>query len=358
MTTALNYPRNFGVKASLAQEFAGFTGTAREFRDFFNYKEKVEGGHKYYTPEDIRKFRMYVQNIDPSKAPKTKEMPQIIPVHASKGGVGKTTLSVNLAVAFALHGHKTLFIDCDPQGSASDLLGVDTAREDIYHIGNLILDYYEGKNPLDFQKAVCPMYEGQMLDLIPADITLTDFISSTEARKLTPTALSDFFQANLDFFSQYEVIVIDTAPGTSPLTNMVLTAAEKEIITPITTDGQSIKALRVMFNLLASLNELPVRKRHLEPLIVANAYRMSDYATDGLKKLGREFRKFLYPKAIPFSPVFHHQFSHAESPPPDAMPGVERQPATVASRAIFDFARFLILRYKIKLNGHVNSLEI
>lgn len=358
MATALNYPRNFGVKASLAQEFAGFTGTAREFRDFFDYKEKVEGGHKYYTPEDIRKFRMYVQNIDPSKPPKTKEMPQIIPVHTSKGGVGKTTLSVNLAVAFALHGHKTLFIDSDPQGSASDLLGVDTAREDIYHIGNLIRDHQTGKDPIDFNKAICPIYEGQMLDLIPADITLTDFISSIDVDAVDPAALSELFQKNIDFFSQYEVIVLDTAPGTSPLTNMVLTAAEKEIITPITTDGQSIKALRVLFNLLISLNERSIRKQHLQPLIVANAYRMSDYATEGLKKLSREFRKFLYPKAIPFSPVFHHQFSHAESPPPDAMPGVERQPNTVASRALFDFARYLILRYKIKLNGHENSLEI
>ncbi len=300
----LNYPRNFGVKSRLAQAFSGFSGSAREFREFFSYKKKKDGAHQAYTPEDIRKLRMHVLGIA-AQPTKKKELPVLIASHTSKGGVGKTTLATNLAVSFALYGHKTLIIDTDPQGSASEMLGVDTAAEDIIHLGTLM--QLSGEKPderIVFSRAVRPIYEGNMLDLIPADITLASSISWMDRVSLDDSAFKGFMEKNLDFFSQYEVVVIDTAPSTSRLTEIVLNAVEHEIITPVTTDGQSIKALRVLANILSELNERGGRKHELRPLIVTNAFRVSHDSTLGLKKLRNEFQAFLYPEAIPAAPVF------------------------------------------------------
>lgn len=353
--SALNYPRDFGVKSRLAQAFSGFAGSAREFREFFADKEKKDGGHQMYTPYDIRRLRMHVLGID-SKTPKKKELPVVVASHTSKGGVGKTTLATNLAVSFALYGHKTLIIDTDPQGSASEMLGVDTADENIVHLGALMRQSIEGK-PVDFDNAVSSIYADNMLDLIPADITLADTIKWMGKVSISDKAFTDFMAKHIDFFSQYEVVVIDTAPSTSILTEIVLNAVEKEIITPVTTDGQSIKALRVLANILFELNERG-RKHNLVPLIVTNALRVSHDSRLGLKKLRQEFQDYLYTEAIPSAPVFARQFSLTEEAPKENLPGVERQPSTVGSQAILELAKFLIRRYKIKLNGHENRLQI
>lgn len=352
----LNYPRDFGVKSRLAQAFSGFSGTRREFSEFFSYKEKRGSGHLLYSPADIRKLRMHVLDIDAQESSQ-RELPALIVSHTSKGGVGKTTLATNLAVSFALYGHKTLIIDTDPQGSASEMLGVDTAAEDIIHLGALMEASAEGRK-VDFESAVCPIYEGNMLDLIPADITLAGSISWMDKVSLADTAFADFMRANSDFFSNYEVVIVDTAPSTSRLTEIVLGAVEREIITPVTTDGQSIKALRVLANILADLNGRGGRKEKLRPLVVTNAFRVSKDSTLGLKRLRKEFQGFLYPEAIPSAAMFARQFSLTEEAPKENLPGVERQPGTVGSQAVLELAKFLIRRYKVKLNGHDNWLQI
>jgi chromosome partitioning protein len=354
----LNYPREFGVKASLAKTLAKFTGTEREFRAFFAYKDRKPGEHLNFTPSDIRRLRL--KEIGAKGPAKKRELPKLVVSHTSKGGVGKTTLATNLAAAFALYGHKVLVIDTDPQGSASELLGVDTAAEDIVHIGRLLQAHHSGR-PFDIQKAVCSIYPEQMLDLIPADITLADSIAWMSKESVPDSAFEKFMEDNFDFFSQYEVVVIDTAPSTSRLTQIVLNAAPSEIVTPVTTDGQSIKALRVLANILNDLNDdgRAKRKREmLSPLVVTNAFRNNNDGTLGLKMLAREFRAFLYQEYIPAAPMFQRQFSLTEEAPRENLPGVERQPTAVGSQAIMDLARFLIVRYKIKIDGNDNQHQL
>src|SRR5690606_23198442 len=109
----------------------------------------------------------------------------------------------------------------------------------------------------------------KMLDLIPADITLASSISWMDKVSLGDNAFSDFMKKHIDFFSQYEVVIVDTAPSTSRLTEIVLNAVEKEIITPVTTDGQSIKALRALPTILTDINTRR-EGRNIVPLIITN----------------------------------------------------------------------------------------
>lgn len=348
-----NFPRDFGVKAGQAQELTEFEGTPRQFREFFAYKRREKGKHLTYMPSDIRRLRKaQLQNAGTKKEEKVG-VPPIIVTHTSKGGVGKTTLATNLAVSFAIYGHKTLLIDTDPQGSASEMLGVDTALDDIQHIGHLLRLHRESPASLNIENAVCSIYPKHMLDLLPADITLASSISWMDKTSIHDSSFSTFLEDNKAFFSRYEVIVIDTAPSTSRLTELVLHSVESEIITPVTTDGQSIKALRVLANILHDVNERRF-KEPLRPLVVTNALRRSKESTLGLAKLRKEFRSYLYPEAIPSATVFARQFSLTAEAPEENLPGVERQPNTLGSKAILSLAKNLIRRFRIKIDGMPN----
>lgn len=357
--SSLNYPREFGVKSRMAQDLAEFTGTAREFRDFFAYKTRIKGKYLTYTPKDIRKLRLQELNVleeDISK--KEKGLPAIIVTHTSKGGVGKTTLASNLAVSFSLHGHKTLLIDTDPQGSASEIMGVDTAQEDIIHIGHLLKQQVDGLE-VNIDEAIKPIYPDNMLDLLPADITLANSISWMDRMSIVNNAFSLFLERNATFFSTYDVIVIDTAPSTSRLTEIVINAVDREIITPVTTDGQSIKALRVLSNILHQLNEQRREDQSpVEPIVVINAFRRSKDSIMGLKRLRLDFQGQLYPHPIPHSPAFTRQFSLTEPAPKENLPGVERQPTSLGAKDIMHLTKALIDRFDIKINGINNSYKI
>lgn len=237
------------------------------------------------------------------------------------------------------------------------MLGVDTAAENIIHLGALMQEDKENPSALvDVSKAVCSIYKGKMLDLIPADITLASSISWMDKVSLGDNAFSVFMKKHIDFFSQYEVVIVDTAPSTSRLTEIVLNAVENEIITPVTTDGQSIKALHVLSNILTDINERRDGP-NIVPLIITNALRaQSADAKLGLAKLRKEFQRFLYPAFIPSTPLFGRQFSLTEEAPKENLPAVERQPTTVGAQAILELANFLIHRYNIKLNGYENRI--
>lgn len=349
----VNFPRDFGVKARQAQELTEFSGTPRQFREFFSYKEREKGKHLTYMPSDIRRLRKFQLGGEEDKAEVGNNVPPIIVTHTSKGGVGKTTLATNLAVSFAIYGHKTLIIDTDPQGSASEMLGVDTALDDIQHIGHLLRQHREAPAQLDIESAICSIYPDNMLDLLPADITLASSISWMDKSSIPDSALSAFLNENREIFSRYEVIVVDTAPSTSRLTELVLHAVEREIITPVTTDGQSIKALRVLVNILYDVNERRFGQA-IQPLVVTNAFRRSKESTLGLMKLRDEFQGYLYPEAIPSALVFARQFSLTEEAPEENLPGIERQPNTVGAKAILSLAKNLIRRFELKIDGTLN----
>jgi len=146
-------------------------------------------------------------------------MGHIICIASLKGGVGKTTTAVNLSASFALEGHKTLLIDCDPQGSATTGIGVNKTK-----------------------------LRGSIYDAMVRTVPIRETVLDTELEclKVIPVR-GEFFRAELELMSrtgkervfcdlfadirdEYEYIILDTPPSLGLISINALTATDSLLI--------------------------------------------------------------------------------------------------------------------------------
>ena len=144
---------------------------------------------------------------------------RIIALCNQKGGVGKTTTSINLAASLAEYGRKVLAVDFDPQGALSAGLGIPT--HDIPTVYDLLLDTKRDAHDAIVHTGV----EG--LDLIPANIDL----SAAEVHLVNEVARETILSRVLrQVAGEYDVILIDCQPSLGLLTVNALTAAHGVLI--------------------------------------------------------------------------------------------------------------------------------
>ncbi len=168
----------------------------------------------------------------------------IIAMTNQKGGVGKTTTTINLGAALAETGRKVLLVDFDPQGSASVGLGVNPHTLDT-SIYNLLL----GRD-VDIDDVILDTnVDG--LDLLPANIDL----SAAEVQLVSEVAREQTLRRVLrPVKNRYDVIIIDCAPSLGLLTVNALTASDQVLI-PLECEFFALRGVALLTDTIAKVTE-------------------------------------------------------------------------------------------------------
>ncbi|MFM7746131.1 MAG: ParA family protein, partial [Actinomycetota bacterium] len=166
--------------------------------------------------------------------------PRIIAVSNIKGGVAKTTSTVNLGACFAEMGYRTLVIDFDPQGNATEALGVDP-REVQKTIYDVLVDDQETpvEDAIEATAVKNLFVVPANLNLAGAELELASVIGREKRLKMALDTVAD----------QWDFILIDCQPSVGLLAVNAMTAAD-EILTPVQTEYQALLGVKNLSNTL------------------------------------------------------------------------------------------------------------
>lgn len=213
----------------------------------------------------------------------------VVAIVNNKGGVGKTTVAVNLAAALARTGRRVLLVDLDSQASASRWFGVDRARL-VPSIASCLLDDFPVHRAV--RETAVPdvdLLTGS-IELASADIALCD-LPGREAR---------LEQLLAQLRGAYDVILLDCAPSLSLVCVNALVAADAFLV-PVT---HHFLALEGVVSLLAAVDRVRIRLGH-KPKLLGIVLTMVTRHPDGaaLERLPPACRDRLFRTRIPLAPA-------------------------------------------------------
>ncbi|WP_157438914.1 ParA family protein [Aestuariimicrobium kwangyangense] len=168
----------------------------------------------------------------------------IIAMTNQKGGVGKTTTTINLGAALAETGRRVLLVDFDPQGSLSVGLGVNPHTLDT-SIYNLLMS-----RRTDIHDVIQPTSVDN-LDILPSNIDL----SAAEVQLVSEVAREQTLLRVLEKVkSEYHIILIDCAPSLGLLTVNALTAADRALI-PLECEFFALRGVALLTDTIAKVQD-------------------------------------------------------------------------------------------------------
>ena len=168
---------------------------------------------------------------------------RIIALCNQKGGVGKTTTTINLGASLASYGRRVLAVDFDPQGALSAGLGVDT------HDATTIYELLLGSSK-DVRGAIVPTATAH-LDVIPANIDL----SAAEVHLVNEVAREQILARVLRHVSDdYDVILVDCQPSLGLLTVNALTAAHG-VLVPLECEYFALRGVALLLETIEKVRE-------------------------------------------------------------------------------------------------------
>lgn len=260
--------------------------------------------------------------------PMRRKGPRIIAIANQKGGVGKTTTTINLGAALAAMNYKVLLVDLDPQGNASTGLGVEPSGRKL-NTYDLLL----GDIPLN---EIVQESDVTNLIIVPATVDLSsadiELISNEKRSYLLYDALR---QPAID---QYELdfILIDCPPSLNLLTVNAMVASNS-ILIPLQSEFFALEGLSQLMLSIREVRQTANKALRIEGVVLTmydKRNRLSQQVEeDARTNLGDLVFKTIIPRNIRVSEA-----------PSFAMPVTEYDPKSKGAQAYFQLARELVAK--------------
>jgi chromosome partitioning protein len=208
---------------------------------------------------------------------------QIISFANQKGGVAKTTTTLNLAVAFAESGHKVLAIDLDPQGNLTMSQGIDpdSVEASMYDV---LVDHIPIREVISEREIDIAVAS---IDLAGAEIAMSMQIGRERSLEKALAAVVD----------DYDFVCIDTPPSLGLLTVNALTASDK-VIVPVQCEYLSMRGLVQLQNTLQMIRENLNPRVHIEGILPTMLDSRTVHAKEAVEILEENFGELVFKSRI------------------------------------------------------------
>ena len=214
-------------------------------------------------------------------------MCKVIAIANQKGGVGKTTTTVNLGASLAFVGKKILLVDSDAQGNATSGMGI--RKPDVTH------DIYDVLvNEVPIQDAIYPTSR-ENLDIVPAtlqlagaEIELTSMMARESRLKMALNEVKD----------QYDFILIDCPPSLGHLTINAFTASDS-ILIPVQCEYYALEGLSQLLNTVRLVQKHFNPELEIEGVLLTMYDARTNLGAEVVEEVRRYFQEKVYDTIIP-----------------------------------------------------------